>query len=702
MADQAGSPSRAPWPFGTAERDWRPLETTEIEELERDGNRSGDWAAIRVRSGFRTGRIRDCRFYGPVRIGVLTESILEYHDLRLPVGLYGCTVVACDIGDDTALHNVRYLARTEIHPRCLLFNIDEIITTDHAKFGNGLVMDGEDESVRIWLEIANENGGRRVLPFDGMLPADAWIWSKYRDDSVLMERFEAMTAGVRDTRRGSYGRIGSGSVIKDCRILKDVQIGESAYIKGCNKLKNLTINSDPDRPTQLGEGCELVNGIIGYGCRVFYGVKAVRFILNDHSNLKYGARLINSILGPNSTISCCEVLNSLLFGAHEQHHNSSFLCAAVFKGQTNMASAATVGSNHNSRASDGEIVADRGFWPGLAVSLKHNSRFAAFTLIAKGAYPAELDVRLPFCLVANDESAGELKLLPGYWFHSNMYALARNAAKSAARDKRVVRHQELEFDWLAPDTVDQMLEGRRILEAWADESDLRRTGGYASGRALLEAGDDFELSAGSRFPVEAGRRPVRVLHAGRAWRDYGRMVRYYIVRTLLDDSGVFDTGPGDPEDCRPWINLGGQLICGSDMDDLKDRVKSGSLDDWNAVHRLYRDIGDRYGERKRSHARALRRRLVDEGESASPEELVAESAETAAFLMDGIRSSRLKDYENPFRNITFESDAERDAVLGRFADNEFIADAEAAYREFMARVERFGSSSSSAPSNITS
>jgi hypothetical protein len=103
-----------------------------------------------------------------------------------------------------------------------------------------------------------------------------------------------------------------------------------------------------------------VNGIIGYGCRVFYGVKAVRFVLCDHSNLKYGARLINSILGPNSTISCCEVLNSLIFGSHEQHHNSSFLCASVLKGQTNMASAATVGSNHNSRSADGEIVAGQG------------------------------------------------------------------------------------------------------------------------------------------------------------------------------------------------------------------------------------------------------------------------------------------------------------------------------------------------------
>ena len=135
----------------------------------------------------------------------------------------------------------------------------------------------------------------------------------------------------------------------------------------------------------------MVNGIIGFGCRIFYGVKAVRFILSDHSQLKYGARLINSYLGHNSTISCCEVLNSLIFPAHEQHHNNSFLCAALVLGQSNMAAGATVGSNHNSRSADGEIIAGRGFWPGLCVSLKHNSKFASFTIIAKGDYPAEIN-----------------------------------------------------------------------------------------------------------------------------------------------------------------------------------------------------------------------------------------------------------------------------------------------------------------------
>ena len=169
-------------------------------------------------------------------------------------------------------------------------------------------------------------------------------------------------------------------MIKNCSIIKDVKIGDCVYIKGANKLKNLTINSSEDEPTQIGEGVEMVNGIVGSGCHVFYGCKAVRFVMGNNSNLKYGARLIHSFLGDNSTVSCCEILNSLIFPAHEQHHNNSFLTAALVKGQSNLAAGATVGSNHNSRANDGEIEAGRGFWPGLCtiaealLAASHRSR----------------------------------------------------------------------------------------------------------------------------------------------------------------------------------------------------------------------------------------------------------------------------------------------------------------------------------------
>src|ERR1044072_7852631 len=436
---------------------YRKLTAQEIETLVRNDNTSDDWNCIFVANEFNPQLVQHCHFFGMVRIGKLEPYFLEFHNLRLPVGLYNSTICACDFGDNVVVHNVNFLSHYIIGNEVIIANVNEMATTDHSKFGNGIIKEGEPENIRIWLELCNENGGRSVMPFDGMLPGDAYLWTRNRDDDALQAKFKAFTEKQFDKKRGYYGVVGDRSVIKNCKIIKDVTIGSDAYLKGANKLKNLTINSMAGAASQIGEGCELVNGIIGYGCRVFYGVKAVRFVMASHSQLKYGARLINSYFGNKATLSCCEVLNSLIFPAHEQHHNNSFLCAALIMGQSNMAAGATIGSNHNSRGADGEIIAGRGFWPGLSVTLKHNSKFACFKLLAKGNYMQELNIRIPFSLVVNSEHDDCLRIMPGYWFMHNMYALARNSWKYVDRDKRTEKIQQIEYDYLAPDSVEEML-----------------------------------------------------------------------------------------------------------------------------------------------------------------------------------------------------------------------------------------------------
>jgi hypothetical protein len=453
--------------FVHAGRSWRSLTSGEVETLVKNGNTADRWEDIRVTDRFDPQQILHSSFFGFVRIGTVEDAVLEHHDLKLPVGITNSRIVSCDIGDHVALHNVHYLAHYIIGDRAILTNIDEMHVSDHAKFGNGVLKDGEDEEVRVTLDVINETGSRAVDPFDGMTTADAYLWARYRDDTRLQTRLRELTQQRTDATRGYYGEIGTQSVLKNTRIVKDVRTGGHCYIKGAIKLKNLTINSDGDEPTQIGEGVELVNGIIGYGCRIFYGCKAVRFIMGNNSSLKYGARLIHSFLGDNSTVSCCELLNNLIFPAHEQHHNNSFLVAALIGGQSNIAAGATIGSNHNSRSNDNEIVAGRGFWPGLSTTLKHSSRFASFVLVSKGDYPAELDVPLPFSLLADNVAAGRLELTPAFWWTRNMYALARNSWKFGARDTRIHRSQHIHFDAVAPDTAEEIIAARTLLERWA-------------------------------------------------------------------------------------------------------------------------------------------------------------------------------------------------------------------------------------------
>src|SRR5699024_10489696 len=131
---------------------------------------------------------------------------------------------------------------------------------------------------------------------------------------------------------------------------------------------------------------------------------------------------------------------------------------------------ATIGSNHNSRSADGEIVAGRGFWPGLCVSLKHNSRFATFSLIAKGDYPYEINLPFPFTLLINDIGKDKLVVMPGYWFLYNMYALARNSWKYPHRDHRTKKIQKIEYEFLAPDSIEEMFSSLRLMELYTGKA----------------------------------------------------------------------------------------------------------------------------------------------------------------------------------------------------------------------------------------
>jgi hypothetical protein len=675
---------------------WRRLRAEEIETLVKNDNTCEDWKQFLVADPFNPHLIKNSEFVGLVRIARLEHVALEYHDLQAPAGITNSLIISCDIGQNAAIHSVLYLAHYIVGDNVILLNIGEMQTSNHAKFGNGIVKDGESEGVRICLDLINETGGRSVLPFDGIIPADAYIWAKYRDDAALMKKLTAITQKHFDSRRGYYGTVGDDCVIKNCWVIKDVKIGPACYIKGANKLKNLTINSSPDEPTQIGEGVELVNGIIGLGCHVFYGCKAVRFVMGNNSNLKYGARLIHSYLGDNSTVSCCELLHNLIFPAHEQHHNNSFLTASLVLGQSNIAAGATIGSNHNSRVNDGEVQAGRGFWPGLCVTLKHYCRFASFVLLAKGDYPAELDIPLPFALLNNDAARDRLLVMPAYWWMYNMYALARNTWKFTTRDKRKTKTQHIEFDSLAPDTAEEIFNALQLLELWTGKA-----AGRAKGRSAGKVSDDKAAALGRKLltqpkdatagleilgeAMEDSNRPVVILKAYRAYQAYRQMLHYYAVKNLLEylranpdatrETMAMPKALGGKRQ-RQWVNLGGQLAPQPAVARLFGDIKSGKLKTWQAIHARYDQMWQEYPRQKRAHALATLLDLLGaSGKKLTPQlwnAALDEAVRIQKYVCEQVYVSRKKDYDDPFRKTTFRNAAEMKAVVGTAEANSFV------------------------------
>lgn len=677
--------------------DYRSLTSLEIEILVRNGNTSDDWTKILVSNAFNPELVKNCSFFGLVRIGNLETTCLCFSDLTVPVGLYNSTIISADFGNNVAIHNVNYLSHYIIGDEVIINNVNELVTTNHAKFGNGILKKGESESVRIWLELCNENTGRKVLPFNGMTTADAYLWTRNRQDTVLQQKFIDLTEKQFDDKRGYYGKIGDRSVIKNCRIIKDTWIGTDAYLKGANKIKNVTINSNEFAKSQIGEGSELVNGIIGFGCRVFYGIKAVRFIMSDYSQLKYGARLINSFLGPNATISCCEVLNSLIYPAHEQHHNNSFLCAALVMGQSNIAAGATLGSNHNSRGADGEVIMGRGFWPGLCVSIKHNSIFPSFTILNKGDYNHELNIPIPFSLISLDFTKDELVVMPGYWFMYNFYALARNAWKYKDRDKRIHIEQYYEYDYLAPDSVNELIEGRKIIAAAVataqllkekKKTQLSQEQLIALGCQLLKTKTKKEIDQLDVFVTgfENSKRKTRLIKSYDAFAIFEKMIFMYGMDQLivkLTQSGLKNL-PTKLKSiktagaCIDWTNIGGQLIPTKAVQNLLQQIKSDKLTSWEEVHLYYQAETDKYAAKKNAHALYCLEYI--QGESIGGlsikkmNDWLDQYINVKAEITEKIKSSREKDYTNPFRKMVYENQAEMDAIVGDLKDNSFIAE----------------------------
>ena len=586
---------------------YRNLTPAEIDKLERQGNSAEDWSTVRVADTFSTECVRNSTFEGAVSLGTIEKGRHADGALSLSEGIYNSILCNTTVGDHPVIHNVRMLSDYTVGDNVMLFNIDEM-TCDSANPS--------------WLEPMNENGGRRILPFGGMTIGDAYLWARYRGRKGLMEKLEQFTCDLLATPEGRYGRIGDHCVIKNTK-----------------SLHNLIVRSSADDPSRIDSCITLRDGVIGFGCTVEYGIIAERFLLGEHVHLEFGLRLNDTVVGDNSTLARCEVGNSIIFPAHEQHHNNSFLIAGLIMGQSNIAAGGTIGSNHNSRTADNEIAAGRGFWPGLCCSFKHSSRFASYCLLAKADYPAELDITLPFALVNNNAAKDQLEIMPAYWWMYNMYAMDRNSRKFAKRDKRKIKAQHIEFDNLAPDTAEEIFHGMKQLRAW------------------LAASTGDTVYAQNQ---EKGKRHTVVLKAKEGLQAYEDMLVFYAMKTLegkkLEAKG---------ERLKEWVNIGGQLISKPDMEQLIADVENGAISSWQQLHERMDALWEAYPAQREAHAYGVLCELagVDHLDEALWQQYQKRYADIQAYIEEQKKVSRHKDEVNPFRNMTYWDDDERAAVL---------------------------------------
>lgn len=592
---------------------YRNLTDQERTLLESYGNWAEDWDLVRVSGEFCCPMVRNNCFMGQVFLGRIGASdIVDASEMDWPLGIYGSTLRDCTIGDHCAIHNVHLLRGYRVGSTVCLANIDEMT---HEPYGVP------------YLEPMNECGGRKIIPFPGMRVGDAYLWAKFRDRKVMMDRLDAMTQELLAENNGL-------GIVGDC-----------ATITNTKMVRNVAVESTENDSTLIRNCICLETGVIRSGSRLTNGIIAERFVLGEHVKLEKGLRLYDTVVGDNSTLACCEVGCDIIFPAHEQHHNNSFLIASVVMGQSNVAAGCTIGSNHNGRTADNEIVAGRGFWPGLCSSFKHSSRFASYCLLSKAAYPYELDIKLPFALVNNNEAENRLEVMPAYWWMYNMYALDRNCRKFAARDERTYQWQHIETNPFAPDTAEEIVHGINLLRQWMKES----TGTEVYGRGM-----------------EKGKRKCLILKAAEAVNAYEDMLYYYAMQALEGHEELIGLKEEASREQR-WVNLGGQLIGGECLEQLIGDIEAGRLSTWDQIHERMDILWNQYPAMLHSHAYSLLCHLesTDCIDEKRWQRLQKRYENIKQYVADQVRITREKDNNNPFRQMTYDTMEEMYAVLGQ-------------------------------------
>ncbi len=295
--------------------------------------------------------------------------------------------------------------------------------------------------------------------------------------------------------------------------------------------------------------------------------------------------------------------------------------------------------------------------------------------------------------------------MPAYWFMYNMYALARNAHKYIDRDKRTDKTQFIEYDYLAPDSINEVFTAIDLLKKFtalaAGKNNPEKEGEILlrEGERLLEDSEtDLKKLQINAFGFENNGRTTQLIKVKEAYTIYKELIVYYGVCKIVQHisaSGIssfknlLETLPAEPVRLE-WQNVGGQLLPGKEVELLFENIKKGNINAWKEVHQFYRKNSELYIEQKLHHGFAsLLEILKISAKDFSPslfKNLLQQTIATKEWMFKNIYSSRAKDYQNKFRAMLYDNDKEMEAVLGNLDDNIFIREQEIKQRQFKKQV----------------
>jgi len=444
----------------------RSLSKEEIALLESRACYADDWSLIQVAQDFDAFRVKRVYFRGRCVLGRFSGEVEVMPGLNLACGLYDCTLVECQIGNDCLIEKVRFAAHIVVERGAVLFDIGAITCAPDAHFACGHP-----------LPLGCETGGREVPIWAEMTVDSAAAVARDRQDRAgLAAVGQAVNTYVRSIA-SPVGWVRRGAHVRHSERIRNAWIGAGAEIDHVLELSDVAILSSAEEPVKISGGASVTSSVLQWGVTIAGNAILRHTVMLEHSSADDHATIENSVIGPNTAVAKGEITASLVGPFVGFHHQSLLISAFWPQGKGNIAYGAMVGSNHTSRAPDQECWPGEGTFFGLGCAIRFPTDFSdsPYLTVGLGTTTLPQRVRFPFSLItipsealggADDEVPRAYnELIPAWGLEQNAYGLVRTELKLAKRDR--ARRHRIDYKVLRPSIIRLVRDACSRLEAVA-------------------------------------------------------------------------------------------------------------------------------------------------------------------------------------------------------------------------------------------
>ena len=539
-------------------RDYRQLTQEEIDILERNNCWAENWESVKVADDFSPYGFHRVMFYGDIRLGIFDLQVEVTKGFTKHAGINDATLRNVTIGDNCLIEKIgNFINNYTIGDNCYISNVSTMETTEGATYG-------EDHMI----SVLNEMGDGNLVLFHDLNSQLAAFMVKHFNDKVLKEK---ITRLIREEVRFSLpdrGTIGNNVKIINTKEITNTVVKDDCEINGASRLSDCTILSSKDASVYIGTGVICENSIISNGCSITNSVKMQDCFVGEACQVANGFTAQASVFFANSYMANGEACAAFCGPFSASHHKSSLLIGGEFSFYN--AGSNTNFSNHAYKMGPLHYgTLERGTKTASGAYVLMPAKIGAFS-VCFGKLMNHPDMRcLPFAyLLAYGDT---MYIVPGR--NITTVGLYRDIKKWPKRDKRAAscRKSIINFDWLSPFTVGEIVQGKKILEA------LRQAGG-----------DNVSSYNYHEYIINATSLRKGIKYYDIALRIYMGAVLKRAIKGGFLGKPTSDIGLGH------WTDLSGLLLPISEEERLIDDIKNGNIESIKEILDRFIDIDNHY------------------------------------------------------------------------------------------------------------